>query len=135
MVANRCNNAVVSDAELQALRDELERLVAAGLRAASDHADALASLEAVHAEELVALGVVHQARIESIDAANLADSAHLRRALATRDLIGQAKRVLMVTLGCDADKAFAVLLTRQHENRKILDLAAEITARVVRPPR
>jgi GAF domain-containing protein len=51
----------------------------------------------------------------------------LREALATRDLIGQAKGMIMVTNGCDADEAFEVLRrASQHSNRKLRDVAAEM---------
>ena len=48
-------------------------------------------------------------------------------ALATRDLIGQAKGILMERYKIDAQKAFS-LLTRasQHRNIKLRDLAAEL---------
>lgn len=48
--------------------------------------------------------------------------------LATRDLIGQAKGILMERYGIDAQKAFS-LLTRasQHRNIKLRDLATELT--------
>lgn len=49
---------------------------------------------------------------------------HLGKALATREMIGTAKGILMATLGCSADDAFAVLRTRsQHQNRKLVDVA------------
>jgi hypothetical protein len=54
----------------------------------------------------------------------------LREAIASRDLIGQAKGIVMATTGCDADAAFQVLVKQsQHENRKLRDVAAELIAR------
>jgi AmiR/NasT family two-component response regulator len=125
---------LMTDAEVRRLRAEIERLVAVGVQADLDHADALERVTALHADDLVALADLHHAEIERMDAANAAGDEHFKRALATRDVIGQAKGVLMTTLGCDADKAFAILVTQsQHENRKLAEIAAEIAARVVRP--
>lgn len=58
---------------------------------------------------------------------------NLRRALKTRDIIGQAKGVLMARTGCDAEQAFAMLSAQsQRENRKLADIAAEIAQRAIR---
>ena len=55
------------------------------------------------------------------------ENAHLRRALETRDVIGQAKGVLKVTMSCTADQAFAMLVHKpQQTNTKLADVAAEI---------
>ncbi len=53
---------------------------------------------------------------------------HLRRAVSSRDLIGQAKGILMERYKLTADQAFGVL-TRisQASNRKIVDIAEELT--------
>lgn len=51
----------------------------------------------------------------------------------TRDLIGQAKGVIMSSIGCSADAAFGLIVRQsQHENRKVVDVAAEIAARASR---
>ncbi|SDS51046.1 GAF domain-containing protein [Friedmanniella luteola] len=48
--------------------------------------------------------------------------------LATRDLIGQAKGILMERYKIDAQKAFSLLVrASQHRNLKLRDLAAELT--------
>ena len=58
----------------------------------------------------------------------------LREALATRDLIGQAKGMIMVTNGCDADEAFEVLRrASQHSNRKLRDVAADMIEKLSGP--
>ena len=55
------------------------------------------------------------------------ENAHLRRALETRDVIGQAKGVLKVTMSCTADQAFAMLVHKsQQTNRKLAEIATEI---------
>ena len=61
------------------------------------------------------------------------ENAQLRRALETRDLIGQAKGVLMVTMSCTADQAFAMLVHKsQQTNRKLAEIASEIVDRAER---
>ena len=59
----------------------------------------------------------------------------IRVALDTRDLIGQAKGIIIASTGCSADEAF-VLLTKQSqaENRKLHEVAADIAARAQRRP-
>ncbi|MEZ5220544.1 MAG: ANTAR domain-containing protein [Ilumatobacteraceae bacterium] len=57
----------------------------------------------------------------------------IRQALHTRDVIGQAKGIIMASTGCDADQAFQVLSKQsQAENRKLYDVAAELTANLRR---
>lgn len=52
----------------------------------------------------------------------------LRTALETRDVIGQAKGILMERHKVTADEAFAMLnLASQHCNVKLRDLANELT--------
>jgi hypothetical protein len=66
-------------------------------------------------------------RDEAEDAAAL-ESAQLREALATRDIIGQAKGMIRLLAGCDADVAFAILsMISQDTNRKLRDLAELIS--------
>jgi GAF domain-containing protein len=53
----------------------------------------------------------------------------LRDALETRDLIGQAKGILMAREQCDANAAFDILRrASQRTNRKLRDLAADLVA-------
>ena len=97
--------------EMQGLRDEVQRLLAAALQSDIDHAAEIA-------------------RLAELTATDLAD---FERALASRDLIGQAKGVIMSALGCSADEAFVLIVKQsQHENRKVHDLAGEIAARTRR---
>ena len=49
---------------------------------------------------------------------------HLRRALLSRDVIGQAKGVLMERFKVTADEAFALLVrASQHQNLRVAELA------------
>ncbi len=53
--------------------------------------------------------------------------AHLRAALSSRDLIGQAKGILMERYRVTADQAFAMLVrASSRTNRKVTDLADEL---------
>ncbi len=55
----------------------------------------------------------------------------LRQAVATREVIGAAKGILMETQGCNRDEAFDILRrASQRENRKLRDLAEEVVLRV-----
>jgi AmiR/NasT family two-component response regulator len=59
----------------------------------------------------------------------------LRRALASRAIIEQAKGIVMATSGCDADEAFRILVQQsQHQNRKLREVAAELVDLQERPP-
>jgi GAF domain-containing protein len=54
--------------------------------------------------------------------------AHLRTAMASRDLIGQAKGILMERYKLTAAQAFTVLTrASQDANRKVVDIALELT--------
>jgi ANTAR domain/GAF domain len=71
--------------------------------------------------------------------ADAQEMEHLAEAVGTRDLIGQAKGILMERYSIDADQAFR-LLTRisQHNNRKIRSIAEELSSsrqiKGLRPP-
>jgi len=82
----------------------------------------LALLLATHAS----LALAHT---QAVTAAELA-TAHLRRALDSRDVIGQAKGILMQRRGISADEAFDVLRrTSQDLNVKLADLARTLATR------
>jgi GAF domain-containing protein len=54
----------------------------------------------------------------------------LEEAVASRDLIGQAKGILMARNGIDGDRAFELLrMLSQRENRKLRDVARQIVER------
>jgi AmiR/NasT family two-component response regulator len=53
---------------------------------------------------------------------------HLRRAVSSRDLIGQAKGILMERYKLTSDQAFQVLArASQQTNRRLVDVADELT--------
>jgi AmiR/NasT family two-component response regulator len=68
--------------------------------------------------------------LAAVSAIALADSQHrarMERALHNRDLIGQAKGILMYRHGVGADEAFEMLRTRsQRTNSKLLALAERV---------
>lgn len=101
------------------LRAEIERLLSRAIRDEQRHAVELEQREQDHANDL-----------EARDAAHLQETEAFRRALETRDLFGQAKGVLMVSLGCSPEAAFQLIVKQsQHENRKASEIAAEIVER------
>lgn len=58
------------------------------------------------------------------------DADNLQRAMDSRATIEQAKGILMATTRCSADGAFDLLREQsQKENRRLRDIAAELTAR------
>ncbi|MGY1621711.1 ANTAR domain-containing protein [Geodermatophilus sp. SYSU D00965] len=53
---------------------------------------------------------------------------HLQRAITSRDVIGQAKGILMERYELNADQAFPVLArVSQQTNRRLVDIADELT--------
>jgi hypothetical protein len=59
---------------------------------------------------------------------------HLQRLIETRSTIEQAKGIVMASMNCDADTAFAVLVRQsQHENRKLSAVARDLVDRTARP--
>jgi len=60
---------------------------------------------------------------------------NLRRAIDKRDLIGQAKGILMERYKLTAEQAFQLLArTSSHTNRKLFDVADELTSTGAMPP-
>jgi AmiR/NasT family two-component response regulator len=59
-----------------------------------------------------------------------AEVAGLRKAMASRATIEQAKGILMATARCTPEEAFRLLVRQsQHENRKLRAVAEELVAR------
>lgn len=105
--------------EAAELRAEIERLLSRAIRDEQRHANELAQHQKDHADDL-----------EARDEAHLQETEAFRRALETRDLFGQAKGVLMASLGCSPEAAFDLIVKQsQHENRKASEIAAEIVER------
>ena len=69
---------------------------------------------------------------KSLDAC-MDEIASLEKALETRDIIGQAKGILMARQLIDADAAFDVLRrASQRSNTKLRDVASEVVAGVIK---
>jgi GAF domain-containing protein len=78
------------------------------------------------ARDLASQAAVVLANATALMSAELA-SEHLRVAMETRDIIGQAKGILMGRQGISADEAFDVLRrASQRTNRKLRDVAIEV---------
>jgi transcriptional regulator with GAF, ATPase, and Fis domain len=61
-------------------------------------------------------------------------TAGLQEALSTRDLIGQAKGILMQRFGIDAQRAFAMLVqASQQTNRRLADVAEWLATSITDP--
>jgi GAF domain-containing protein len=86
-----------------------------------------------HTEEATASLLAQQAAAVLANAVAFADATALNSqlldALETRDLIGQAKGILMAREQCDASTAFDILRrASQRTNRKLRDIAADLVA-------
>jgi serine phosphatase RsbU (regulator of sigma subunit) len=119
------SGVIEREEEVQMLRDEIERLLAAALQADADHDAATEKAQLDHEVAIADANFAHEAQMTNMDAA-----------LATRDLIGQAKGIIMASLGCSPDDAFGLLVKQsQAENRKVVDIAMAITTQVQRFPK
>lgn len=107
------------------LLDEVARNIEHGV--AWDPADLLHTLEAVSAVE----SAQYRRRQEAL----ASEISQLTRAIATRDVIGQAKGMLMERFNIDTDRAFG-LLTRlsQETNTRVEEIARNLV-QAERPPR
>mgnify|MGYP001386740155 CR=1 FL=1 len=102
------------DGEINELRAEIDRLLAVAETTRLE----TERVQQLHDEQLAARGL---------------EADQLREALATRDLIGQAKGILMAATRCTADEAFALLAKQsQAQNRKLVEIAIELVARAPR---
>ena len=86
-----------------------------------------------------ARGLAGQAAVVLANAASLANAettnGHLQEALESRDLIGQAKGILMARQNVSANEAFDILRqASQTSGRKLREIAADVVSRLERPP-
>jgi hypothetical protein len=124
----------------QGLRDEIGRLLAAAMEADAVHGAEIARRDKLHVAEMDRRDGLHIAETERRDVAHHHDMERrqdvydreleqIRTALDTRDLIGQAKGIIIASMGCSADEAFVMLVKQsQAENRKVHEVAADISA-------
>ncbi|MBE8516741.1 GAF and ANTAR domain-containing protein [Amycolatopsis sp. H6(2020)] len=89
-------------------------------------------LDAADRDVLLLLATHASLALAATDAVTRADlqAAHLRKAIDSRDVIGQAKGIIMARRGVSADAAFDVLRrTSQELNVKLADLARTLAER------
>lgn len=138
--------------ELGSLRREVEMLLAGALRHDVQHLAEMERRDEQHMHELARRDELHLAETAARDRAYLDETAahddahlrdlrtrsdfnaqqleNLRLALQSRDLMGQAKGVIMASMGCSANDAFQLIVKQsQHENLKATEVAAEIVQR------
>jgi len=121
------------DDEIRQLREEIERLLAAALEKDAHHEHELNRRDDLHVAETDRRDEFHAEEMRLAQHLHDEQTANLERALDSRDLIGQAKGVVIVTVGCSSEDAFRLLRDQsQHENRKLVDVAAEIVERAQR---
>ena len=109
-----------TNSEFERLRSKIEHLVGEQVIRDAVRDSVLHLQEDLHAAELVVHAEVHADQV-----------AELRDALVATDLLGQAKGILMVTLGCSAALATDALSKRAAlERRSVVEIAADITAHV-----
>jgi hypothetical protein len=93
------------------------------------HPDKLTGLDQDMVILLASHATVALAATNAVTAAEL-EAAQLRTALATRDVIGQAKGILMQRRGIGADEAFDILRrASQHLNIKLAEVAEVVANR------
>lgn len=88
-------------AEIADLRDRVARLAADAAKLAAETSEESARVRSVHDDE-----------ISVLTAARIDDRAHFDKALASRDLIGQAKRLLMAREQISSAAAFELLVNQ-----------------------
>lgn len=116
------------------LHAEIRGLLAAALASDEGHVAELDRRDELHIAETDRRDALHTDELQRRQDGFDDELANVRRALETRDVIGQAKGIIMGSMRCSADDAFA-LLTKQSmaENRKLTEIASEIVARTERP--
>jgi hypothetical protein len=148
---------MADESEIKELQREVERLLAAALKQDANHeaemrrrdeahlaeaerrdklhTDEMQRRDDAHVTETERRDELHVAEVERRDQLHVDEMELLAAALESRDTIGQAKGVIMVTMRCNADEAFQLLKQQsQHENRKLVEIAAEIAERAGRKP-
>ena len=125
------------DDRLEDLRIEIERLLSAALASDERHEAELERRDLLHVAETARRDQLHVDEMQRRDDLHTHEMALIREALETRDIIGQAKGIIMAAMSCSADQAFHLLRQQsQHENRKLVEVAIEIAERPAmhRPP-
>jgi len=121
--------------DIEQLREEIEQLLATALHRDASHDVEMQRRDELHIAETERRDELHVAELGRRDQLHVDEITLLTTAIQSRDIIGQAKGVIMVTMGCNADEAFRLLKEQsQFENRKIVEIAGEIAERAARRP-
>ena len=109
--------------DLRQLQARIRTLLADALQSATDLDEMTRMRDAIEVKDADRRDVLHAE-----------EQAHIAMALDHRDVVGQAKGIIMSSLGCSADTAFGLLVHQsQRENRKVYEVAVEIIAHTQRP--
>lgn len=107
----------------------VESKTVGALNVYSREVDAFAA-DDVSVIEIVAGHASLAAQVSATLSGQRALADELRKAMASRATIEQAKGIIMATVGCDPDIAFRRLIEQsQHENRKLREIADELVQR------
>jgi response regulator NasT len=121
---------VADESHLAALRQDITRLLDAALQAEQRATAEMERRDELHVAEADRRDALHVSELQRRDELHVHELEMIREALETRDMIGQAKGVIMATLSCSSDEAFTLLRRQsQHENRKLVEVAMEIANR------
>jgi hypothetical protein len=126
---------VSNDANLAGLRDEIRELLSAALERNGQHIDEIERRDELHIAETERRDELHVQEMHRRDDLHAHELELIHEALETRDIIGQAKGVIMAALSCPPDEAFNLLRQQsQHENRKLVVVATEVASRAWKRP-
>jgi hypothetical protein len=121
---------VTEEPHLASLRDEITKMLAGALEAEQRHAAETDRRDEQHIAEADRRDELHVQELNRRDELHVHEMEMIRQALETRDIIGQAKGIIMAALSCSPDEAFRMLRQQsQHENRKLVEVAADIARR------
>jgi hypothetical protein len=125
---------VTEESRLVELRDEIMTMLAAALESEQRHAAEMERRDEQHFAESERRDKLHLQEMQRRDELHAAEMELIQTALETRDIIGQAKGVIMAALACSPDEAFHLLRQQsQHENRKLVEVASEVAKRASSP--
>jgi hypothetical protein len=121
---------MTEDARFLDLRGAISQVLADALAAEDRHQADLQRRDEIHVAETSRRDALHVDEMQRRDDLHAHEMILIREALETRDLIGQAKGILIAAMACSSDEAFHLLRAQSsHENRKLVEVAAEIVAR------
>ena len=119
--------------ERDSLQAEIRELLAAALAVDEGHVAEMDRRDELHISETDRRDVLHTDEMQRRQDGFEQELGTIREALETRDLIGQAKGIIMGSIRCTADEAYLLLKKQsQAENRKLSEIAAEVAARTQR---